>query len=97
MLGEFGRSPEISRTGGRTHWPNCMSMLVAGGGLAHGQVIGSTDSRGGDLKEGRVTPADLAATVFRHLQIDLDKQWTDQQGRPHPMVADGGRPIPQLS
>ncbi len=96
MLGEFGRSPEISRTGGRTHWPNCMSLLVAGGGLAHGQVIGSTDSRGGDIKDGRVTPADLAATVFRHLEIDLGKQWTDLQGRPHPMVADGGRPIAAL-
>ncbi len=97
MLGEFGRSPQISKTGGRTHWPNCMSVLVAGGGLAHGQVVGSTDRWGGEIKDGRVTPADLAATVYQHLQIDLDSQWTDFQGRPHPMVADGGRPIRELS
>jgi len=34
-LGEFGRSPIFSQrgTGGRGHWSNCMSMLVAGGGL----------------------------------------------------------------
>ncbi len=97
-LGEFGRSPVFSQrgTGGREHWPNCMSMLVAGGGLTHGRVVGSTDARGSDVKEGRVSPADLAATVFRHLGIDLGAYWTDLQGRPHPIVAEGGRPIPEL-
>jgi uncharacterized protein (DUF1501 family) len=96
MLGEFGRSPQISKTGGRTHWPNCMSVLVAGGGLTHGQVIGGTDRWGGEINDGRVTPADLAATVYQHLDIDLTHQWTDFQGRPHAMVADGGRPIREL-
>jgi hypothetical protein len=97
-LGEFGRSPVFSQrgTGGREHWPNCMTMLVAGGGLAHGQVIGSTDAKGGDVKDGRVTPADLGATVFRHLGIDLNAHWTDLQGRPQPIVTDGGRLIPGL-
>jgi hypothetical protein len=74
-----------------------MSMLVAGGKARHGQVLGSTDERGYDLKEGRVIPADIAATVFRHLEIDLGAQWTDPQGRPHQIVCDGGRPIPELS
>jgi hypothetical protein len=73
-----------------------MSMLVAGGGLARGQVVGSTDARGYDVKEARVSPADLAATVFRHLGIDLGAHWTDLQGRPQPIVAEGGRPIPEL-
>jgi uncharacterized protein (DUF1501 family) len=97
-LGEFGRSPIFSQrgTGGREHWSNCMSMLVAGGGLTHGQVVGSTDAKGGEVKEGRVTPSDLGATVYRHLGIDLDSQWTDLQGRPQPIVTDGGRPIPEL-
>jgi hypothetical protein len=83
--------------GGREHWSSCMSMLVAGGGLARGQVVGSTDAKGGDVKEGRVTPADLGATVFRHLDIDPDAKWTDPQGRPHPVVAHGGRLIPELT
>jgi uncharacterized protein (DUF1501 family) len=98
-LGEFGRTPVFSQrgTGGREHWVNCMSMLVAGGGLGHGQVVGSTDPKGYDVKEARVTPADLAATVFRHLGIDLAAQWTDFQGRPQPVVPEGGRPIPGLS
>jgi uncharacterized protein (DUF1501 family) len=98
-LGEFGRSPIFSQrgTGGREHWSSCMSMLVAGGGLTHGQVVGSTDAKGGEVKDGRVTPSDLAATVYRHLGIDLDSQWTDLQGRPQPIVSEGGRPIPELS
>jgi hypothetical protein len=74
-----------------------MSMLVAGGGLTHGQVVGSTDAKGGEVKDGRVTPSDLGATVYRHLGIDLDSQWTDQQGRPQPIITEGGRPIPELS
>jgi hypothetical protein len=40
----------------------------------------------------RVTPADLGATVFRHLGIDLGAQWTDPQGRLQSIVT-GGRPI----
>ena len=98
-LGEFGRSPIFSQrgTGGREHWPNCMSMLMAGGGLTHGQVVGSTDARGGEVKDGRVTPSDLGATVYRHLGIDLDSQWTDLKGRPQSIITEGGRPIPELS
>jgi hypothetical protein len=97
-LGEFGRTPIFSQRGmgGREHWINCMSMLVAGGGLARGQVVGSTDAKGYDVKEACVTPADLGATVFRHLGIDLGAPWTDPQGRPHPIVTGGGRPIPEL-
>jgi hypothetical protein len=74
-----------------------MSMLLAGGGLTHGQVVGSTDAKGGEIKDGHVTPSDLGATVFRHLGIDLDAQWIDLQGRPQAIVTEGGRPIPGLS
>jgi hypothetical protein len=96
MLGEFGRGPVINKNAGRDHWTNCMSMLVAGGGLPAGQVIGSTDHRGYDIKDRRVAPSDLAATVFRHLGIDLNTHWQDPLGRPIPIVTQGGRPIPEL-
>src|SRR5262245_14478877 len=90
-LGEFGRTPIFSQRGmgGREHWINCMSMLLAGGGLARGQVVGSTDAKGYDVKDARVTPADLGATVYRHLGIDLGAQWTDPQGRPQAIVTEG--------
>ncbi len=97
MLGEFGRGPVINKNSGRDHWTNCMSMLTAGGGLPCGQVVGRTDSKGYDIKEGRVRPADLAATVFRHLGIDANATWRNPQGRPIPIITEDGRPIPELT
>jgi hypothetical protein len=58
--------------------------------------VGSTDRKGYHIKDRRVTPADLAATVFRHLGIDLGAHWLSPQGRPIPIVTGGGRPIPEL-
>jgi len=96
MLGEFGRSPVINKDAGRDHWPPVMSMVMAGGGLRHGQVIGSTDSKGYDIASRRVGPSDLAATVFHHLGIDRNATWTDLQGRPRPIVTEGGSVIEEL-
>ena len=97
MMGEFGRTPVMTATAGRGHWTNVMSMLVAGGGLPHGQVIGRTDDKGYGIAAGRVTPEDLAATTFRHLGIPLDTHWINPQGRPTAIVQNGGRPIPELT
>lgn len=96
MMGEFGRAPVINKEAGRDHWTNTMSMVVAGGGLKHGQVIGSTDRRGGAIQSSPVRPQDLAATTYRHLGIDLNSHWVNNQGRPIPIVTEGGRPIPEL-
>jgi hypothetical protein len=73
-----------------------MSMVMAGGGMKHGQVIGSTDSKGYDIESRKVSPGDLAATVFNHLGIDQSTNWIDTQGRPRPIVTDGGRVIEEL-
>ncbi len=97
MMGEFGRSPVINKDAGRDHWTNVMSMVMAGGGLHHGQVIGATDSRGGAIAKSPVRPQDLAATTFRHLGIDLGAYWTNSRGQPIPIVTEHGRPIPELS
>jgi Protein of unknown function (DUF1501) len=96
MMGEFGRAPRINADAGRDHWTPVMSMAMAGGGLRHGQVIGATDAQGGAIVSQPVRPQDLAATTFRHLGIDLDAHWIDHRGRPRPIVAEGGRPIPEL-
>jgi uncharacterized protein (DUF1501 family) len=96
MMGEFGRSPVINAQAGRDHWQRVMSMVMAGGGMRHGQVIGSTDAKGYDIASRRVGPSDLAATVFHHLGIDQNAAWIDPQGRPRPIVTQGGRPIEEL-
>lgn len=97
-MGEFGRTPKIGTQGstdGRDHWPYVMSLALAGGGMRHGQVIGSTDRDGGQIKERPVTPADLAATIYHHMGVPLDTTYTDLQGRPRSVV-DHGEPIREL-
>ncbi len=96
MMGEFGRSPVMTKDAGREHWTSVMSMITAGGRGRSGQVIGSTDHRGGTIKSRKVTPSDLAATVFSHLEIPLDSAWTDPTGRPIPIVTQGGQRIREL-
>ncbi len=97
-MGEFGRTPMMGTQGstdGRDHWPEVMSMCLAGGGLRHGQVIGATEKDGGTIKERPVTPADLAASIFRYFGVPQDVQYLDHQGRPR-FVVDGGSPIHEL-
>lgn len=97
-MGEFGRTPSMGTQGstdGRNHWPEVMSMCLAGGGLNHGQVIGATEADGGTIRERPVTPADLAATLFRYFDVPLDVQYEDHQGRPR-YVVDGGAPLREL-
>jgi uncharacterized protein (DUF1501 family) len=96
MMGEFGRGPVINPQAGRDHWQRVMSMVMAGGGLRHGQVIGSTDRKGYDIESRRVGPSDLAATVFHHLGIEQNAAWIDPSGRPRPIVTEGGLPIAEL-
>ncbi len=97
-MGEFGRTPNLGTQGssdGRDHWPVVMSMCLAGGGLRHGQVIGSTEADGGHIKDRPVTPADLAATIYRHMGVPLDATYSDPVGRPRFIVEDG-HPISEL-
>jgi hypothetical protein len=97
-MGEFGRTPQIGTqqsTDGRDHWPVVMSMMLAGGGLRHGQVIGSTEADGGAIKSRPVTPGDLAATIYRHFGVPLDAVYHDHSGRPR-AILDHGEPIREL-
>jgi hypothetical protein len=97
MLGEFGRSPVINREAGRDHWTAVMSMMLSGGSFQRGRVIGSTDAKGGAIASQPIRPQDLAATTFHHLGIDLSSHWTNHQGRPIPIVVEGGRAMQGLS
>ena len=97
-MGEFGRTPQIGTQGstdGRNHWPVVMSMAMAGGGMRHGQVIGATEPDGGHIKERPVTPGDLTATIYRHMDVPLDAAYIDDRGRPRPIIQDG-EPIREL-
>lgn len=98
-MGEFGRTPFMGSQGssdGRDHWPNVSSICLAGGGLRHGQVIGKSDRDGALIAERPVTPADLAATIYRHMGVSLETQFLDDKGRPNFVVRDSGQPIMEL-
>jgi hypothetical protein len=69
-MGEFGRTPRLNPRGGRDHWPGCWSVLFAGAGVRGGQVVGSSDATASEPKDRPVTPAEVAATVYKALGID---------------------------
>jgi hypothetical protein len=88
-MGDFGRTPVINKDAGRDHWPQCYSMVLAGGGIRGGQVIGESDRTGAYPRLRPVTPADIHATVFHAMGYDagsITYHLTD--GRPMP-VSDG--------
>jgi hypothetical protein len=72
--GEFGRTPKIDWdapwNGGRGHWGQVFSALVAGGGFRGGQVVGASDARGEEVKDRPVYPGDLIAAIYELLGID---------------------------
>lgn len=86
--GEFGRTPKINGNAGRDHWPDCYSLLLAGGGIQGGAVYGSSDRTGAYPADSPVTPADLAATIYSLFGIDPQTHIHDQTGRPW-RISDG--------
>ena len=93
-LGEFGRTPYLNARGGRDHWPGVWSILVGGGGLRGGQIIGASDALGGEPRDRPVTPADVAATIYRTLAIDPALLVPGPDGRPQRLT--DGTPIAEL-
>ncbi|HEV7224510.1 MAG TPA: DUF1501 domain-containing protein [Pirellulales bacterium] len=87
-LAEFGRTPRINPGGGRDHWPDCYSILLAGGGFSGGAVYGASDKLGAYPAADPVTPGDLAATIFAAFGIDPATEVRDALGRPY-RVAEG--------
>ncbi len=68
VTGEMGRSPKKNRkNGGTGHWGRLTPLLVAGGGLQTGQVVGQTDSNGGEATTQQYLPEHLLATVMQTL------------------------------
>lgn len=95
-LSEFGRTPRVNPAGGRDHWPNCWSVYFAGGGVQGGRVIGRSDDIGAYPAERPTTPAEVVATIFHSLGIDLETQLPGPQGRPFAVVDSGTKAIKEL-
>lgn len=80
-LGEFGRTPRINADAGRDHWPDCYSVLLAGGGTKRGQVIGASDRYAAYPTAQPMSPWDLAATLYHCLGIGPGSPIHDALGR----------------
>src|SRR5262249_15717524 len=71
VAAEFGRSPKITRSNpGREHWPDCYTVLFAGGGIRGGQVYGRSDKNAAYPVTTPTSPAHFTATIFHCLGID---------------------------
>ncbi len=84
--GEFGRGPKIDWqppwNGGRNHYGNVFSVLVAGGGFKGGHIVGESDAKGEEVKTRPVYPVDLLGSIYQLAGIDARARL------PHPMGAE---------
>jgi uncharacterized protein (DUF1501 family) len=95
--GEFGRTPRISSTAGREHWPKVACALMAGGGMRAGQVIGATDRDGGEALDRPVSYEEIYATLYHNMGIAPSKTtFHDMTGRPHHLLEEKHRPLREL-
>ncbi len=84
VSGEFGRTPKVQNespwNGGRSHWGKVFSALVAGGGFKGGQVVGSSDAKGEEVKDRPVYPVDLIGSIYELIGIDGSARLPNPQG-----------------
>jgi hypothetical protein len=95
ITGEFGRT-RLDANAGRHHWPRLCPLVLAGGGLRHGQVVGASDARGGEPATEPIVIDDLHATVMNVL-FDVGQMRLDVSLPPRILDrAQRGTPIREL-
>jgi hypothetical protein len=94
-MGDFGRTPSINGNGGRDHFPNAWSAVLAGAGIRGGVVHGETDADGAKVVKDAVTVPNLLATVATTLGMDPADMVQSPAGRPIALT-DGGTPVKPL-
>ena len=92
-MGEFGRTPKINENQSRDHWPQCYTVLLAGGGVKGGFAYGKSDAQAMYPDEYPVKPEDLAATIFYLMGIDPAAEIRDRNDRP---LVIGGKTISEV-
>jgi uncharacterized protein (DUF1501 family) len=94
-MGDFGRTPTINGNGGRDHFPNAWSAVLAGAGIRGGVVHGETDADGAKVVKDAVTVPNLLATIATTLGMDPAEMAQSPAGRPIALT-DGGTPVKAL-
>jgi len=97
--GEFGRTPfregrtAASKVLGRDHYPDCYTMMLAGGGIKAGFDYGSTDELGFHIAENGVHVHDLQATIMHLLGFDHERLTYRFQGRDYRLTDISGHVV----
>ncbi|MBL9123352.1 MAG: DUF1501 domain-containing protein [Planctomycetaceae bacterium] len=88
---EHGRTPKLEKAtgGGRGHWAQAYSSILAGGGVARGKVVGGTDRIAGAVVDTPISPKDLLATMYHLLGHDPEQTIHDRLGRPVAIAGEG--------
>src|SRR4030095_14950657 len=76
ITGDFGRTPTINARGGRDHYPGLSTLAFCGGGLAKGQIIGSSTRKNDAPASDPITLANLHSTVL-HALFDIGQTRLD--------------------
>src|SRR2546427_12620449 len=95
-LAELGSTTKLNPAGGRDHWPNCWTVNFAGGGVTGGRIVGKSDEIGGYPVERPVKPAEIVATIYHSLGLNLETHLPGTQSRPFTLVDYGTQPIREL-
>jgi hypothetical protein len=95
VTGEFGRTPKVltQEPPGRQHWPKCFSAIMAGCGIAGGQVYGKSNKHAEYPTSNPVRPEELAATIYHALDIPLSEEQINS-GISRPITT--GKPVMEL-
>ena len=95
VTGEFGRTPTIltQQPPGRQHWPQCFSSIIAGAGIAGGQVYGKSNKHGEYPTHNAMRPEELAATIYHAMDIPLNEP-QNNTGISRPLTT--GKPVTEL-
>jgi len=100
--GEFGRTPfREGRTSkgqllGRDHYPDCYTMIMAGGGVKGGYVHGASDELGFNIAKDPVHVHDLQATWMHLLGFDHEQLTYRFQGRDYRLTDVHGHVVKDL-
>lgn len=100
--GEFGRTPfREGRTAkgkvlGRDHFPDCYTMIMAGGGVKGGYTHGASDDLGFSVARDKVHVHDLQATWMNLLGFDHEKLTYRFQGRDYRLTDVHGKVVKDL-
>lgn len=93
-MGEFGRTPRINANISRDHWPQCYTVLLAGGGVKRGFVYGKSDKTGAFPDQDPVRLEDLTATMYALMGLNPAHEVYDVLNRPLPLSS--GRVVQEV-